>query len=303
MWQGNLLDRLNLEYDNLSKCQKRIADYITQHYDKAAFMTAAVLSDTVGVSESTIVRFAYALDYDGYPQMQKELQDVIQNKMTTIQRLKLMEGLSSEEIINASCKTDINNLRVTKERNAPSEIDKVVDILANAHTVYLIGTRSSRPLAEFLEYYMSYMMPNVHLIRFSANDIFSQILTADENDAALAVSFPRYSRSTIETMEFLKEKKCPLIAITDNLNAPPAQLADHVLTAKSYMSSFVDSFVAPLSIINILIILLGLKKKDVLTENFHELEELWEKNRVYAGAKQPREVDITEETDTNENDL
>lgn len=302
MWQGNLLDRLNLQYDNLSKCQKRIADYITQHYDKAAFMTAAVLSNTVGVSESTIVRFAYALDYKGYPQMQKELQDVIQNKMTTIQRLKLMEGLSSEEIINASCKTDINNLRVTKERNSSEKIDKVVDILANAKTVYLIGTRSSRPLAEFLEYYMSYMMANVHLIRFSANDIFSQILTANEEDAALALSFPRYSRSTIETMEYLKEKKCPLIAITDNLNAPPALIADYVLTAKSYMSSFVDSFVAPLSIINILIILLGLKKKDILTKNFRELEELWEKNLVYAGNKYLKN-DEFEESEVDDDDL
>lgn len=303
MWQGNLLDRLNLEYDNLSKCQKRIADYIMQHYDKAAFMTAAVLSDTVGVSESTIVRFAYALDYDGYPQMQKELQDIIQNKMTTIQRLKLMEGLSSEEIINASCKTDINNLRVTKERNSPEEIEKVVDILANARNVYLLGTRSSRPLAEFLEYYMSYMMPNVHLIRFSANDIFSQLLMANESDTALVISFPRYSRRTIETMEFLKEKKCSLIAITDNLNSPPARLADHVLTAKSYMNSFVDSFVAPLSIINILIILLGLKKKDTLIENFRELEELWEKNQVYANVEQFRNDDIIQDDDIEEYDL
>jgi len=287
MWKGNLLDRLNLEYDNLSKGQKRIANYIMQNYDKAAFMTAAVLSDTVGVSESTIVRFAYALDYDGYPQMQKELQDVIQNRMTTIQRLNLMEGLSSREIINASCKTDINNLRVTKERNSAEEIDAVVDIIANARTVYLLGTRSSGPLAEFLRYYMSYMMDNVRLIRFDLSDVFSQILNANEHDAVISISFPRYSQNTIETMEVLRSKGCKMIAITDNVNSPPAQLADYTLTAKSYMNSFVDSFVAPLSIINILIILLGLKKKDVLEENFRELEEFWSINGVYASSAKP----------------
>jgi DNA-binding MurR/RpiR family transcriptional regulator len=283
MWTGNLLDRLNLEYDNLSKGRKAIADYVMQHYDKAAFMTAAALSDTVGVSESTIVRFAYAMGYDGYPRLQKDLQDVIQNKMTTLQRLSLMDGLSPQEIINASFKTDINNLRVTKERNTPEKFRKVADALDVARTVYIIGTRSSGPLAEFLLYYMSYMMDNVKLIRLDGSDVFSQILNADERDAVVAISFPRYSRRTIEIVQSLREKGCNIIAITDHENAPPARLADYTLAAKSYLNSFVDSFVAPLSIINVLIILLGLKKKEVLSDNFQRLEQLWSANEVYAG--------------------
>ncbi len=283
MWDGNLLDRLHAEYSGFSKGQKRISDFIMQNYDKAAFMTAASLSEAVGVSESTIVRFAFAMGYEGYPQMQKDLRDVIQNKMTTLQRLNLMEGLSPEEIVNTSFKTDINNLQVTKEKIDLHKIETIVDIIANARTVYLLGARSSGPLAEFLRYYMSYMMGNIHLIRFDGSDIFSQILHADARDVVIAMSFPRYSMTTIETMQLMREKKCKLIAITDHEASPPAQLADYTLTAKSYMNSFVDSFVAPLSIINLLIIKLGLKKKDVLQENFKELERMWGLNDIYAG--------------------
>ncbi|HBU11662.1 MAG TPA: N-acetylmannosamine kinase [Clostridiales bacterium] len=293
MWKGNLLDRLSLEYDDFSKGQKKIADYIMRQYDKAAFMTAGAMSEKVGVSESTIVRFAYTMGYDGYPKMQKDLQEVIQNKLTTIQRLNLMEGLSMEEIITASFKTDIGNLRVTREKNAPQTLARVVDILMEARRVYILGARSSGPLAEFLAYYMGYMMDNVHLIRFSS-DVFSQIVHADERDAVIAISFPRYSMRTAEVMSALKMKKCNIIAITDREHAPPAELASHVLLAKSYMNSFVDSFVAPLSIINVLIVLLGLRKKDVLTENFNTLEEFWKQNEVYArnnkaGAKEADE--------------
>ncbi len=298
MGKENLLEVLNREYNTLSKGQKKISDYIINNYDKAAFMTAATLSETVGVSESTIVRFAYALGYDGYPKMQKDLQYVIQNKMTTIQRLNLMEGLSSEEIINASFKTDTNNLRVTKEKNLPENLDEVVDILANARKIYLMGARSSGPLAEFLRYYMSYIIGNVQLIRFDGSDLYSQILNADEQDAVIAISFPRYSSSTIECMDYLKSRKCKIIAITDNEGAPPALKADKVLLAKSYMNSFVDSFVAVLSIINVLIIMLGLKKKDQLFENFERLEQLWKDHGVYAGKNDTIITEpLTEEVD------
>ncbi len=282
MWTGNLLDRLNMEYDNLSKGQKKIAGYIMQNYDKAAFMTAAALSEIVGVSESTIVRFAYALDYDGYPKLQKDLQDVIQNKMTTIQRLSLMDGLSPQEIIDASFKTDINNLRVTKERNSPQKFETIANIINEARNIYILGTRSSGPLAEFLRYYMSYMKDNVRLIRFDGSDVFSQILNADERDVVITISFPRYSARTIEIMESLNDKGCKMVAITDSEFSPPARLAQYCLTAKSYLNSFVDSFVAPLSIINVLIIFLGLKNKQTLTANFEKLEQLWRANEIYA---------------------
>ncbi len=282
MWKGNLLDRLNLEYDSMSKGQKLISDYIMRNYYKAAFMTAATLSETVGVSESTIVRFAYALGYDGYPKMQKELQDVIQNRMNTIQRLSLMDGLSSEDIINASFKTDINNLRVSKDRNSAAKFDTIVDTIVAARHVYILGNRSSSPLAEFLLYYMSYILENVISISFDSGDVFSQIVNAGEEDVLIAIGFPRYSLRTVEIMDSLCKKGCQTIAITDNDSSPLAQMADYTLTAKSYLNSFVDSFVAPLSIINVLIILLGLKKKDTLISNFEKLEELWQENNVYA---------------------
>jgi len=288
MHTGNLLDQLNLQYDNMSKGQKRISEYIMRNYDKAAYMTAAALSDVVGVSESTIVRFAYALGYDGYPKMQRELQEVIQNRLTTVQRLQFMDGLSTEEIIEASFKTDINNLRVTKDKNNAEDIEKIVDCITGARRVYLLGTRSSGPLVEFLRYYMSYIMDNVVEIRFDGSDIFGQVLSAGEEDVVIAISFPRYSRLTVESMQLLKDKGCKLVAITDNQSAPPAQLADYALTAKSYMNSFVDSLVAPLSIINLLIIMLGLKNKEALFSNFEQLEELWRMGDVYANKEHNR---------------
>lgn len=284
----NVLDRINSEYAKMSKGQKLIADYILKEYDKAAFMTAATLSKIVGVSESTVVRFAYALDYDGYPKLQKDLQEVIQTKLTTAQRLNMMEGLTTDEVINASFKTDINNLRVTREHIDTENLKKIVDSIDSARRIYILGTRSSGPLAEFLRYYMNYMNEEIRLIRFDGSDIYSQILTADERDVAIAISFPRYSMRTIESMTSLKNCGCKVIAITDNEAAPPAQIADYTLTAKSYMNSFVDSFVAPLAVINLLIIMLGLRKKEILFSNFNRLEELWQMNDVYA----TKEIDI-----------
>lgn len=294
MQTGNLLDQLNLQYDSMSKGQKRISEYIMRNYDKAAYMTAAALSKATGVSESTIVRFAYALGYDGYPKMQRELQEVIQNRLTTVQRLQFMDGLSTEEIIEASFKTDINNLRVTKDKNSPEDIEKIVSCIAGARRIYLLGTRSSEPLVEFLRYYMGYIMDNVVEIRFDGSDIFGQVLTAGADDVVIAISFPRYSRLTVESMQLLKDKGCKIVAITDNPGSPPAQLADYALTAKSYMNSFVDSLVAPLSIINLLIILLGLKKKDVLFSNFEQLEELWRAGDVYANKEYNRRFEQTD---------
>ncbi len=290
---SNVLDKINHEYAKMSKGQKLIADYILKEYDKAAFMTAATLSKLVGVSESTVVRFAYALDYDGYPKLQKDLQEVIQTKLTTAQRLNMMEGLTSDEVVNASFKTDISNLRVTRENINTENLEKIVDSIDRARKIYILGTRSSGPLAEFLRYYMNYMNENIKLIRFDGSDVFSQILTADARDVAIAISFPRYSMRTIEGMSYLKNCGCKVIAITDNEASPPAQIADYSLTAKSYMNSFVDSFVAPLAVINLLIIMLGLRKKDILFANFNKLEELWQTNDVYA----TRELDaqITDE--------
>lgn len=278
----NILDRIKEEFPRLSKGQRHIADYILKNYDKAAYMTAAVLAKTVGISESTVVRFACALGYDGYPQMQKNFQEVIKNKLTNVQRLELMEGLSLEETIDEVFRMDIANLKNTREILNPQTLKQVVEKIANARTVYILGTRSSSPLAQFLQYYMSYIIDNVKFINHGLNDIYSQALHADERDVVIGISYPRYSKITVDGMEYFRSKKCCVVAITDNMEAPPAKLADYTLLAKSHMHSFVDSFVAPLSLINMLIILLGLKKKDELVNNFTELENTWQTLNIYA---------------------
>ncbi len=276
-----LISNIEEEFTKLSKGQKLIADFILKNYDKAAFMTAAALSREVGVSEATVVRFSYAMGYDGYPKLQKDLQVLIQNKLTTMQRINLMDGLSIDEIINASFKADISNLKNTKERLDPKVLESIIDVILNARNIYILGTRSSKPLAEFLNYYMSYILDNIKLLHFDGSDIFRQIMGADKQDILIAISFPRYSVNTMDGINYLKEKGCKVISITDSLKSPPAMLSDFVLPTRSYMNSFVDSFVAPLSAINLLIIMLGLRKKDELFHNFNILEEYWSAHKVY----------------------
>lgn len=278
----NILDRIKNEYPKLSKRQKLIANFLLDNYDKAAYMTAAVLAKTVGVSESTVVRFAYALDFDGYPKMQRDFQEVIKNKLTIVQRLEFMEGLSSQEIIDAAFKMDANNLKGTQAHLSPETLDAVVEKIVHARTVYLLGTRSSAPLAQFLHYYMSYILDNIKLITFGVGDLYSQGLYADERDVVIGISFPRYSSITVDGMRFFKAKGACVVAITDNEDAPPAQTADYTLITKSHMHSFVDSLVAPLSLINTLIILLGLSKKDELMMNFEQLESIWKAGGIYS---------------------
>lgn len=288
---AGVLERLNLDYAGFSKAEKRIARYIIEHYDKAAFMNARQLAEAAEVSESTIIRFAYHLGYSGYPKMRQAIADALQNRMTTVERLDLMDGLSPEEVFRTSFEMDMRNLRMTRDKNTPQLIDAAADVMDGARTVYLLGTRSSWPLVQFADYYLRYMMDNVSLIRFEGSDVYSQTLHAGPDDALLAISFPRYSRMTVDAMQLLKDRGLPIITITDRRGAPPAMLSDYVLLAKSDMNSFVDSFVAPLALINILIIKLGLKRRDILFRNFAELEEAWKKNNTYAAGIDSRNGD------------
>ena len=278
----NIIDRINLEFKTMSKGQKQIAIYILHNYDKAAFMTAAALASIVGVSESTVVRFAYALGYEGYPELQKDFQEVIKNKLTNVQRLELMEGLTSKEIIETAFKMDIGNIRASQNHITPELMDSVVDSILAANHVYILGTRASAPLAQFLSYYMSYFISNVKQVSFGQSDIYAQALYADKNDIVIGISFPRYSLLTVEGLSHFKSKGCTVVTITDNQSAPPAEYSDYTLITKSNMNSFVDSLVAPLSLINVLIILLGLKKKSELVANFEGLEKIWNQNAIYA---------------------
>ncbi len=280
--KSDLLAKIRNEYSTYSKGHKAIANYILDNYDKAAFMTASVLGETAGVSESTVVRFAYALGYSGYPKLQKHLQEIIKNKLTNIQRLNMLEGMSTEEVITAINKMESKNLRATFENLDIETFDKVTEDLINAKRIYVIGFRSCAPLVQFMVYYLGYIFDNVHQITIGTSDIYSQLVHVNEGDVVIGMAFPRYSSQTVEGVKFAKERHAKIITITDNNLSPLYNLSDHCILTKNNINSFVDSFVAPLSIINTMIILVGLKKKDVLTENYSIMENIWREKHVYA---------------------
>ena len=280
--KSDLLAKIRNEYSTYSKGHKAIANYILDNYDKAAFMTASVLGETAGVSESTVVRYAYALGYSGYPKLQKHLQEIIKNKLTNIQRLNMLEGMSTEEVITAINKMESKNLRATFENLDIETFEKVTEDLINAKRIYVIGFRSCAPLVQFMVYYLGYIFDNVHQITIGTSDIYSQLVHVNEGDVVIGMAFPRYSSQTVEGVKFAKERHAKIITITDNNLSPLYNLSDHCILTKNNINSFVDSFVAPLSIINTMIILVGLKKKDVLTENYSIMENIWREKHVYA---------------------
>jgi len=251
----DLINRINSSYKKMSKGQKLIAEYILNNYDKAAFMTASKLGIKVGVSESTVVRFANLLLYDGYPRLQKALQELIRNKLTTVQRIEMSSDLNQSIVLRTVLKADMNNIRLTIDEIDNDVFDEIVNEIFHAKQVYVLGLRSSAPLAQFLGYYLNFIFDNVRIVTSGVSDIFEQLMRIGEGDLLIGISFPRYSSRTIEAMSFVKEKKAKVIAITDSLHSPLSISADRCLIARSDMASFVDSLVAPLSIINALIVL------------------------------------------------
>ena len=277
----DLVLRINDKYPKLSKGQKLISEYILNNYDKAAFMTALKLGDKVGVSESTVVRFAMALGYDGYPELQKSLQEMVRNKLTTIQRMEMTSELSHTMVLRSVLKADMNNIRMTIDEINTDIFDGIVDAVYAAKTVYIMGLRSSSPLAQFLGYYLNFILDNVRVVTSGVNDILEQIIHINEQDVLIGISFPRYSRKIVEAMQFAKNRNANIIAITDSLLSPLSEYATHSLVARSDIASFVDSLVAPFSVINALIVSIGLKKKEEVSEHFKELESIWEEYNVY----------------------
>ena len=278
----DLLERISEEMSSYSKGQRAIAGYICENYDKAAFMTAGMLGREVGVSESTVVRFAYALGYKGYPQLQKHLQEIIKNKLTNVQRLNLMEGMSEEDIIDSVLKMETSNLKATRQMIDADILRAVVDAITNARKIYVIGFRSSAPLAQFLVYYLSFIFEDPRLITQGMADIYSQLVHVGKDDVVIGLGFPRYSTQTVEGLRFAKERGAKVITITDNQLSPLYSIADHCILTKSNINSFVDSLVAPLSTINALIIMIGLRRKDDLLENFSVMEQVWREKNIYA---------------------
>jgi DNA-binding MurR/RpiR family transcriptional regulator len=279
---NDLLNRIESNYLGLSKGQKRIADYILANYDKVAFMTASALGDVVGVSESTVVRFANALDYEGYPQLQKALQESIKTKLTTVQRFELSKDQDiGENYLKQIMASDMENIRKTMDSVDEEMIQKIVDSLHQARKVYILGLRSSSVLANYLGFYLNFILDSVFIVPFGANNLFDQLLNIQEDDVLITFSFPRYSKTTYEVVEFAKEQGATLIGITDSKSSPLVPLADYYLTAKYNMNTFIDSLVAPMSLVNALIIAVSIREKEKVEKTFNKLEKIWDEYKIY----------------------
>jgi len=282
MQDNDIIKVITEKQHEMSKGHRAIASYIADHYDTVAFITASRLGELVGVSESTVVRFACALGYDGYPELQKKLQELIKTRLTNVQRMGLGSEMPEEELIRTALRTDITSLRHVKEVLDYGMVAKAADMILQARQVYILGLRASAPLAQFLWYYLNYIIPNVSLATSSiGGDIFGHLMHAGEGDLVIAISFPRYSSRTVEGVTFAKENGAKVLAITDNELSPLIGLSDECLYVSMDMNLFVDSLVAPLSIINTLVLLVGMRQKDGLRQNFEMLEDLWRKHDVY----------------------
>lgn len=279
----HLLTRIDLCMHSFSKGQKRIAHYIEEHYDKAAFMTASKLGETVGVSESTVVRFATELGYEGYPKLQKAMQEMIRNKLTSVQRIEVTSTrIGDDNVLDSVLNQDIDKIRRTIEETSHEDFNRAVDEICNARRIYIFGVRSTAAIASFLAYYFELIFDNVRVVNTTSSaSAYEHIFRISENDVMIGVSFPRYSSMAVEAMNFARSRGAHAIAITDSMASPLVQSADSILIARSDMASIVDSLVAPLSLINALIVATVLKKKDEVSENFRQLEEVWNRNGVY----------------------
>jgi DNA-binding MurR/RpiR family transcriptional regulator len=279
----DLMRLIQGKFIRLSKGQKLIAEYILKNYDKAAFMTAAKLGISVGVSESTVVRFASELGFSGYPKLQRALQELIKNKLTTVQRLELRNDYFSDgDALKGVLKADMENIRATLEKINQNTFEDVVKSIFEAKRIYIIGLRSSTALAEFLGFYLNIILQNVKIVSYGISDVFEQMINVGEGDLVIGIGFPRYAAKTIDALEFSQDRGAKVVAITDSLLSPLASKADHTLIAQSNMASFVDSLVAPMSVINALIIAVGMREKESISDIFGNLEQIWQTYNVYS---------------------
>ncbi|MEG1263638.1 MAG: MurR/RpiR family transcriptional regulator, partial [Clostridia bacterium] len=265
------------------KSHRRIAECIVSHYDKAAFMTASKLGEYVGVSESTVVRFAAALGYDGYPQLQKALQELIRHRLTASQRFEMTSDMDHTQVLTRVLKSDIANIRATLDELDLQAFEDSIDQILAARNIYVLGLRASAPLAQFLAHYLNFISPSVTLVTSGVSDIFEQLSRIEHGDLLIGISFPRYTSRTIQAMNFARTRGAALIAITDGPLSPLHAAADLCLTAKSDMASFVDSLAAPLSLINALIVALGQRRRQEVAAYFDQMEGIWAEFNVYLG--------------------
>ena len=280
-----LFTKIEKNYSHFSKGQKRIADYIVAHYDKAAFMTAAKLGQKTGVSESTVVRFAALMGYPKYAKLQKELQSIVRNKLTASQRMAVTnDRLDGKDIIANTLERDIEMIKATMQTLSHKDFENAVKSIQNAKRIYIIGVRSSASLASFLAFYFNMVFEDVKLVSPSgSSEILESIYHIDKEDVCIAISFPRYSNRTVSAVRFIANRGAKIISITDSEMAPSAKYADYKLLARSDMASFGDSLVAPLSLINALIVASTYNMNESAQKNFKELEQMWKEFKVYDG--------------------
>ncbi len=279
----NLLNIMNEHMSSFSKGQRLIASFISEHYDKAAFMTASKLGATVGVSESTVVRFATELGYNGYPKMQKAMQEMIRDKLTSVQRIDVTESrIADNNVLETVLNSDIEKIRRTLEETSAEDFTNAVEAVSRAKTIYIFAVRSSAALASFLGYYYSLIFENVKIIsNYGETEIYEKLFRISADDVIIGISFPRYSNAAIKAMTFAHHRGAKVIAITDSMTSPLASLSDYVLIAKSDMASVVDSLVAPLSMINALIVATVINRENDARNTFTALENIWQEYDVY----------------------
>lgn len=280
----NLLTRINQQYGKLSKGQKRLAAYITDNYDKAVFLTAAKLGSEVGVSESTTVRFAAQLGYRGFPEFHRALEELVINKLNSIQRMEVTYGrVPQAEILDKVLQADIDKIKLTMEHLDHEIFDQAVETILQAKTIYIIGIRSCAPLAHFLSFYLNLVVDDVRLIQTnSASEIFEQMIRINEKDVIIGISFPRYSMHTLKAMEFANNRNAKVITLTDSIHSPMNLYSSCNLIARSDMASIVDSLVAPLSVINALVVALCMKKQQEVVDTLESMEKIWDEYKVYS---------------------
>ena len=281
---NELLIRMEEKYKKMSKGQKRLADYVTENYDKAVFLTAARLGEVVGVSESTVVRFATQLGYKGYPGFQKALEELVRNKLNSIQRMEVTYGrISQSEILETVLQSDIEKIKLTLTGIDQKAFELAIDTILSAKRIYVVGIRSCAPLASFLCFYLNLVCENVTAVNTnSSSEIFEQLIRINEEDVIIGISFPRYSMRTLKALEFASNRKAKVITLTDSVHSPMNLYSSCHLIARSDMASIVDSLVAPLSVINALVVALCMKKQKEVVNTLETLEQIWGEYQVYS---------------------
>ena len=281
---SNLLVRIDLSRKTFSKGQRRIASYIEEHYDEAAFMTAAKLGEVVGVSESTVVRFAPQIGYEGYPYLQKAMQEMIRDKLNSMQRIEVTTGrIGNDDVVESVLNQDIDKIKRTIDEISREDFKKTVDAIINAENIYVFGVKSASHIAGFLAYYLDLIFGNVHVLdSTSKTTTFEKLFRISDKDVIIGISFPRYSTMAVEAMSFAHDRGAQVVAITDSMISPLVANADEVLLARSDIASVVDTLVAPLSLINALLVAIVIERKDEIIQTFAALEEVWKEQNVYA---------------------